>query len=153
MTTVEQLLAEHPFFLGLEPEHVSLLSGCATLARVEGGEFLFREGEVARSFYVVRHGSVAVASITPQEGLVVIQTVSDGDVLGWSWLLPPFRWHFGAYAIEPTSLVALDATCVRKKCEDDAGFGYQIMRRFAQVIAWRLEAMHLQLMNVYEYRG
>jgi CRP-like cAMP-binding protein len=153
MTTVEQLLAEHPFFLGLKPEHVNLLSGCATLSRVEGGEFLFREGEVARSFYVVRHGSIAVASITPHEGLVVIQTVSDGDVLGWSWLLPPFRWHFGAYAIEPTSLVALDATCVRKKCEGDAKFGYQIMRRFAQVMASRLEATHLQLMNVYENHG
>jgi len=153
MTTVEQLLAEHPFFLGLEPEHVSLLSGCATLSRVEGGEFLFREGEVARSFYVVRHGSVAVASITPHEGLVVIQTVSDGDVLGWSWLLPPFRWHFGAYAIEPTSLVGLDATCVRKKCQDDPKFGFEIMRRFAQIMASRLEATHLQLMNVYESRS
>jgi len=153
MTTVEQLLAEHPFFIGLEQDQVALLAGCATLTRVEGGEFLFREGEVARAFYVVRRGAIAVASITPHEGLVVIQTVSDGDVLGWSWLLPPFRWHFGAYAIEPTSLVALDATCVRKKCEDDARFGYQIMRRFAQVMASRLEATHLQLMNVYENRG
>ena len=152
MTTVEQLLAEHPFFLDLKPENLSLLSGCATLSRVEGGEFIFREGEVAGAFYVVRHGSVAVASVTPHEGLVVIQTVSDGDVLGWSWLLPPFRWHFGAYAIEPTSLVRLDATCVRKKCEDDAQFGYEIMRRFAQVMASRLEASHIQLMNVYEYR-
>ena len=153
MTSVEQLLGEHPFFLGMREEQVKVLSGCATLARIEGGEFLFREGEMAKSFYVVRHGAVAVASITPHEGLVVIQTISDGDVLGWSWLLPPYRWHFGAYAIEPTSLVSLDATCVRKKCDNDPLFGYEIMRRFAQVMASRLEATHLQLMNVYEYRS
>ena len=153
MTSVEQLLGEHPFFLGMQEEQVKVLSGCATLARIEGGEFLFREGEIAKSFYVVRHGAVAIASITPHEGLVVIQTVSDGDVLGWSWLLPPYRWHFSARALQPAVVLGLDAACVRGKCDQDPAFGYDIMRSFAQVIAWRLEAMHLQLMNVYEYRG
>ena len=152
MQSIEQLLAEHPFFLGLKTEHIKLLAGCATTARVEGGEFLFRDGEMARAFYVVRHGGIAIATITPHEGLVVIQTVGDGDVLGWSWLLPPYRWHFGAYATEPTTLVALNAACVRGKCESDPEFGFEIMRRFAQVMASRLEAMHLQLMNVYEHR-
>jgi CRP-like cAMP-binding protein len=152
MSSLEQHLSEHPFFMGLRPDHLALLSGCATTTRAEGGEFLFREGQPARSFYVVRHGSVAIASITPHEGLVVIQTVGDGDVLGWSWLLPPYNWHFGAYAVEPTTLIALDAVCVRGKCEHDPVFGFEIMRRFAQVMASRLEATHLQLMNVYEHR-
>jgi CRP-like cAMP-binding protein len=152
MSALEQQLAEHPFFLGLPPEHLALLSGCAATARVEAGEYLFREGQAARSFYVIRHGSVAIASITPHEGLVAIQTVGDGDVLGWSWLLPPYQWHFGAYAVEPTTLVALDAVCVRTKCEQDRDFGFEIMRRFAQVMASRLEATHLQLLSVYEHR-
>jgi CRP-like cAMP-binding protein len=152
MSSLEQLLAEHPFFMGLKPEHIGQLSEYAAMARVEGGEFLFREGEIARAFYVIRHGSVAVASITPHEGLVVIQTVGAGEVLGWSWLLPPYRWHFGAYATEPTSVVAIDAGAVRARAEQDPAFGYEVMRRFAQVMASRLEATHLQLMNVYEHR-
>jgi CRP-like cAMP-binding protein len=152
MSSLEQLLTEHPFFMGLGPEHVAQLAEYATAARVEGGEFLFREGEVARAFYVIRHGSVAVASITPHEGLVVIQTVGPGEVLGWSWLLAPYRWHFGAYAAEPTSVVAFDAAAVRAHSEHDRTFGYELMRRFAQVMASRLEATHLQLMNVYEHR-
>ena len=152
MTSVEQLLGEHPFFLGMREEQVKVLSGCATLARIEGGEFLFREGEIAKSFYVVRHGAVAIASITPHEGLVVIQTISDGDVLGWSWLLPPYRWHFGARATETTSVVAFNAACVREQLERDHELGFRIMRRFAQLMATRLEALSLQLTNVYEYR-
>jgi CRP-like cAMP-binding protein len=153
MNSLEQLLAEHPFFLGLAPGHIKQLAECATTSRVEGGEFLFREGEVARAFYAIRHGSVSIASITPHEGLVVIQTVGDGETLGWSWLVPPYRWHFGAYATEPTTLIAVDAACVRAHCENDRDFGYELMRRFAQVMASRLEATHLQLMNVYEHRG
>jgi CRP-like cAMP-binding protein len=102
---------------------------------------------------VVRHGSVAITSVTPQEGLVTIQTLGEGDILGWSWLLPPYRWHFGARATEPTALIAFDAQCVRNKCEHDRAFGYEIMRRFAQIMASRLEATHLQLMNVYEYHA
>ncbi|MCL4812384.1 MAG: cyclic nucleotide-binding domain-containing protein [Vicinamibacteraceae bacterium] len=152
MKTLEQLLAEHPFFSGLAPDHLKLFAGCAVTLRVDSGEFLFREGELARSFFVVRHGSIAITSVTPQEGLVTIQTLDEGDILGWSWLLPPYRWHFGARALEPAALISLDATCVRTKCEHDHEFGYEIMRRFAQVMASRLEATHLQLMNVYESR-
>jgi len=153
MKGLEELLVDHAFFRDLEPPHLTLLAGCASQVRVDEGEFLFREGEVARAFYLVRHGSVAIQSITPHEGMVTIQTLGEGDILGWSWLLPPYRWHFSARAIQPTVVVGLDAACVRGKCEQDPGFGYDIMRRFSQVMASRLEAMHLQLMNVYEYRG
>jgi CRP/FNR family cyclic AMP-dependent transcriptional regulator len=153
MTSLEHLLAEHPFCAGLAPQHIAHLAECATTARAESGEFLFRDGEVARAFYVIRHGSVSIASITPHEGLVTIQTVGDGEVLGWSWLVPPYRWHFGAHATEPTTLVAIDAARVRSLCERDHEFGFELMRRFAQVMASRLEAMHLQLLNVYEHHG
>ena len=50
----------------------------------------------------MQRGRVAIASITPHEGPLTIQSVGDGDLLGWSWLVPPYRWHFGARAIEAT---------------------------------------------------
>ena len=95
---------------------------------------------------------MAIASVTPHEGPVTIQTVGDGDLLGWSWMLPPYRWHFGARAIEATSVVAFNAACVREQLERDHELGFRMMRRFAQVMATRLEAMSVQLTNVYEYR-
>lgn len=153
MKGLEELLVDYAFFRELEPSHLKLLAECASQVRVDEGDFLFREGEMARAFFVVRHGSVAIQTMTPHEGAVTIQTIGEGDILGWSWLLPPYRWHFSARALQPAVVLGLDAACVRGKCDQDPAFGYDIMRSFAQVIAWRLEAMHLQLMNVYEYRG
>jgi CRP-like cAMP-binding protein len=151
METIEQLLGEHPFIRGLSDDHVALLAGCAQLTRFDGGQFLFREGERARSFYLIRRGRIAITTVTPQQGLITIQTVGDGDVLGWSWLVSPYEWHFGARALEPTAVLTLNGDCVRGKCEEDHVFGFLMMRRFAQVMASRLEAMHLQLLNVYEH--
>jgi CRP/FNR family transcriptional regulator, cyclic AMP receptor protein len=150
--SLERLLAEHPFFSDLAPEYQALLTGCARAARFEGGEFIFREGEPANAFYVVRRGRVAITALTPHEGAVTIKTVDEGQIVGWSWLLPPYTWRFAARALEPTVVIALDAECVRRKSEDDHELGYQIMRRFAEVMASRLEATHMQLLNVYEHR-
>jgi CRP/FNR family transcriptional regulator, cyclic AMP receptor protein len=152
LESLERLLAEHPFFADLAPEYLELMTGCARAARFEGGEFLFREGEPANAFYVVRRGRVAITTITPHEGAVTIKTVEEGEIVGWSWLIPPYTWHFAARALEPTVVIALDAECVRRKSEDDHEFGFQVMRRFAEVMASRLEATHLQLLNVYAHR-
>ena len=95
---------------------------------------------------------MAIASVTPHEGPVTIQTVGAGDLLGWSWMLPPYRWHFGARTVEATSVVAFNAACVREQLERDPALGYRMMRRFAQVMATRLEALSVQLTSLYEYR-
>lgn len=152
MTPLEQALARHPFFADFDPGHLASVAACANTAIFDAGTFLFREGEPATAFYAIQRGRVAIASVTPHEGPVTIQTVGDGDILGWSWLLPPYRWHFGARAIEATSVVAFNAACVREQLERDHELGFRLMRRFAQVMASRLEALSKQLTSVYEYR-
>jgi CRP/FNR family transcriptional regulator, cyclic AMP receptor protein len=152
VTPLEHALAKHPFFMDFAQGHLSAVAACANTAIFDAGTFLFREGEPASAFYAIQRGRVAIASITPHEGPVTIQTVGDGDILGWSWMLPPYRWHFGARAIEATSVIAFNAACVREQLERDHELGFRLMRRFAQVMATRLEAMSLQLMNVYESR-
>jgi CRP-like cAMP-binding protein len=152
VTPLEQSLAKHPFFMDFSPGHLSSIAACANSAIFDAGTFLFREGEPASAFYAIQRGRVAIASITPHEGPVTIQTVGDGDILGWSWMLPPYRWHFGARAIEATSVIAFNAACVREQLERDHELGFRTMRRFSQVMASRLEAMSLQLINVYEHR-
>lgn len=149
MENLERILSEHPFLSGLDAEHVALLVGCASNVVFQKGEFIFREGEPANAFYIIRHGNVQVETHVPQKSAIVIQTRESGEVLGWSWLVPPYRWHFDARATELTRAIALDGKCLRGKCEEDHDLGYEIMKRFTLIIAERLEQTRLQLMDVY----
>ena len=149
METLEGLLAEHEFFRGLGPEDVALFTECASNVRFEAGDYIFREGQPADRFYAVRHGRVALEVYVPGRGGVAIQTVGPGEVLGWSWLFPPYQWHFDARALELTRALAFDGTCIRTKCETDHRLGYELMKRLALVFTQRLEASRLQLLDVY----
>ena len=153
MHTLEPILAEHPFLKGLRQEHLELLVGCASNVRFEAGAFVFRQGQEANHFYILRDGKVAVELFAPQRGAVAIDTYGEGDVLGWSWLIPPYHWRFDARAIEPTRAISLDARCMRTKCEDDHELGYELMKRFARIIEQRLDATRWQLLDVYGVRS
>lgn len=149
MPSLESLLVQHPFFKELAAPHLHLVLGCASNVRFNAGEFLFREGEAANQFYLIRHGKVALQMFIPQRGPITIETIEAGDVLGWSWLFPPYRWHFDAQALELTRATAFDGQCLRTKCDEDHDLGYDLMRRFAQVMTQRLQATRLQLLDVY----
>ncbi|MEI6669104.1 MAG: cyclic nucleotide-binding domain-containing protein [Acidobacteriota bacterium] len=153
MHTLEPILAEHPFLKGLKQEHLELLTGCASNIRFDAGAFVFRQGQEANHFYILRDGKVAVELFAPQKGAVAIDTYGEGDVLGWSWLIPPYHWRFDARAIEPTRAIALDAKCMRTKCENDHDLGYELMKRFAKIIEQRLDATRWQLLDVYGVRA
>ena len=154
MTTTDfsNVLAEHPFFVGMSPEHMSALVGCAANVKFEPGEMLFREGDPAERFYVIRYGRVSLETHAPGRDHLAIETVDAGDVLGWSWLFPPYRCHFDARARTLVRALALDGVCLRGKCERDPAMGYELMRRFAQVVISRLEATQLQLLDLYASR-
>lgn len=149
METLERVLKEHPFLKGLKPQYLKLLIGCASNVVFQPGEFLFREGDEANSFYFIRTGKIAIETFIPGKGPLVIQSREAGEVAGWSWLLPPYRWHFDARAVESVRAIALDGKCLREKCEEDHDLGYEMMKRFATIMADRLEAARLQLLDVY----
>ena len=150
--SLERILGEHPFFKGLEGPYLELFVDCASNVRFSAGEILFREGEEANQFYMIRQGKVALELLTSERGPISVQTVGEGDVLGWSWLIPPYRWRFGARAVELTRAIALDGKCLRKKSEEDHDLGYELLRRFSSIIVERLEATRLQLLDVYKAR-
>ena len=149
METLERVLREHPFLSGLSDDHFKLITGCASNVVFKPGEFLFREGDDADSFYIIRHGKVIIETYIPEKGPVAIQTRGEGDITGWSWLIPPYKWHFDARAAELTRAIALDGKCLRGKFDEDNAFGYVVMKKFAFVIAERMEATRLQLMDIY----
>ncbi len=149
MQTLEPLLASHPFLKGLDQDHVKLLVGCASNRVFSPGEFLSQEGEDADLFYFIREGKVVVEIYSPLHGPITIQTLDGGEILGWSWLVPPYRWRFDARATDTTRAIVMDGKCIRQKCETDHHLGYEMMKRFAEIIADRVEATRLQLLDLY----
>ena len=149
MRGLELVLAEVPLFAGMDAERLELLAGCASNVHFEPGEVLFHEGDEANAFYVIRGGTVALEAFVPARGGMTIETIDAGEVVGWSWLFPPYRWHFDARALAHVRATAIDGACLRGKCDDDPALGYDLMRRFAQVMIERLQWTRLRLLDVY----
>jgi CRP/FNR family cyclic AMP-dependent transcriptional regulator len=146
--TIEQYLPQHPFFSGLDTSTIELLAGCAVNVHFHPQDYLFRESGPADTFYVVRRGRVSLEVSTPG-GPRVLDVAQDDDVVGWSWLVPPYRWMFDAKATTEVSAVAFDATCLRAKSEADPAVGYALLQRVAQVMLHRLQSARIRLMDVY----
>ncbi len=144
-----EILRQHPFLADLSDQHMQTLIGCASNVRFEDGEKLITEGQTADKFYLLRSGRVALEVDLDERGSMRIQSVGPGDVLGWSWLISPYRWHFTGVAVADVRAVALDGKCLRTKCETDHDFGYEMLKRLSQVMERRLEATRLQLLDVY----
>ena len=149
MHDLQLLLAAHPFFAGLDPDSLATVTGCASNVKFDAGQTVLKEGEEANQFYIVRHGRIAVEAFSPTGGPLVIQTVEEGDILGWSWLVAPYKWRFDARALELTRAIALDGKCLREKCEKNHDLGYELLKRFANIIGERLDATRLQLLDLY----
>ncbi len=149
MRTIDQLLNEAPVFTGIGDASLALIAGCGHNVRFAADDYLFREGGPADTFYVLRHGTIALEVAVPARPPVIIETLHDGDVAGWSWLIAPYRWQFDARAVEPTAAVAMDGACLRGKCAEDTALGFDLMQRFSQVMVERLHATRLRLLDVY----
>jgi CRP/FNR family transcriptional regulator, cyclic AMP receptor protein len=149
MRTLDAVVLEAPVFAGLDDRYAAHLAGCAQTAGWDQGEMLFREGEQADAFYVVRHGRVALELFLPNRGPLTIETIEPGEVVGWSWLFPPYRWHFDGRAVAPVRAVAVNGACLRGKCDEDPALGYELMRRFSQVMLERLQATRMRLADLY----
>lgn len=149
MESLERILVQHPFLKNLEQKYVQLMVGCASNTRFDSGTFIFREGEDANQFYILRAGKVALEIHDGGRETITIQTLEAGDVLGWWWLVPPYRWHADARALELTRAIALDGKCIRDKCREDFNLGYELMMRVVPLITRQLQATQLQLMDVY----
>lgn len=145
MLKSEFIMAPHPFLTGLCEHQLKLLAEWAHRVHFRKGSYIFREGELANRFYLIQHGAVAIESAADDSAPVVLQTLSDGDVLGWSWLFPPYAWHFDARAVEETDAIFLPGLRLRELCETDHALGFEVMKRISRLVIQRLQAARLQL--------
>ena len=149
MYGLEKPIKEHRFFADLEPSYCEMIAGCGKNVRFEAGQYLFHEGESADQFFLIRHGRVAFEVTVPGRGAMRFLTIDPGEIAGISWLVPPYRWNYDAKALELTRAIALDAKCLRGKCEEDHHLGYELMKRFVPELVRRLHTTRLQLLDVY----
>ena len=149
MESLGRIIQEHPFFKNFIPEYIEVITGCASLVKFDENHMIFKEGQTADNFYLVRHGKIALEMYVPHQGAVIIDTVIEGEVLGWSWLFTPYQTHFDARALELTRAISFDGKCLRKKIDEDHNLGYHIMIQFVQIIQDRLQATRLKLIDMY----
>lgn len=146
-------LARHPFLAGLPGEVPRALAGLARPERFAAGDLLLRQGQAAQRLFLLDSGEVVLISPVPHRGEAVVETLRGGEVLGLSWLLPPYQWHFDARARTPVAALALDAEALRRCMEADHELGYQLQRRILAVLLTRLQESRLQRLDVYAEPG
>ena len=149
MEASEKILAAHPFFEGLDHALLKMVLTGARDVSYKPGQMIYQEGDEAEQFHIILDGKVAIEIFTAGHGAIVIQTVGPGEVLGWSWIFPPYQRRFDAKAIEPTKAVALDGKFLREKGEEDHHLGYELLKRFSRILLERLQATRLQLLDIY----
>ncbi len=152
MENLEIIVAAHKFMEGLDTNFLKRIVRCATAVEFGAGKHIFQQGEKAENFYLLTKGRIAVGLDSPEKGTLLVETLNAGDVLGWSWLVPPHKWRFNAMATAATYAIVINGESLRVLCEEDHELGFEIMKRFLGVIAARLEMANLQLLDLYTLR-
>ncbi len=150
MIRLREALAGEEFFAGLDGAQLDSLACCARLREFAPGQHLLSVGEPANCFYMVLSGSVCLSVRLAQRGDLTIETLGAGQMLGWSWLAPPYRCQFDARAMERGWVIAFEAGCLRRSMENDPGLGFALMARFVPVISERLHATRLRILELRE---
>lgn len=153
MTRIEESLIGYELFRDLESEHLSLLASGAESLTFAADEHLLMADQPADAFYAIRSGRVAIEIDGGNRGPLIIETIGGGDVVGISWLLPPYRWTFSARAMDDVEAVGLDANALRRLCDEHPVFGYAVYKRFAGLIHRRLVASRIRLTDLYGLDG
>jgi CRP/FNR family transcriptional regulator, cyclic AMP receptor protein len=145
---IEQRVAAHPFLKGIAMDHIRVLAQSAMPTRFEKDQVIFKAGEPANGFYLIESGTVALEGSVFDRGPVTTDVVSAGEPLGWSWLFPPYLWHFDARATEPTTALCFSGVLLRQHRDEDPALSHELFKRACEVMARRLQAARSKLLNV-----
>jgi CRP-like cAMP-binding protein len=138
----------HPFLSDLEAHHLDLLAGVASIKQFGDGEVIFSAGEPAKGFYLIESGLVAIEGSVFEHGAISTDSVSAGEPLGWSWLFPPYLWHYNARAIEPTTAFFLDGAILHQACNEDLTLGHELFKKMSEVMVRRLQKSRSRIIEL-----
>ena len=147
-TTLADTLRAFSSLAELAPQQLDRLAGLAREVRFQAGDVIFREGDAEDEFYLITDGAVAL-EIRAANRIIRVQTVTEGEELGWSAALPESRKHFQARALKTVRALAFQGDELRTLGDEDPAFGYRFTRAMLSVVAQRLQATQLQLLDLY----
>lgn len=153
MSNMQARIAQHDFFRDMPEDYLSMLAKHASTESLSEEEVLFVHGKAANHFYLVDSGSVMLEVPAIEGPSLKLQEISEGGVLGWSWLIPPYQWHFRARATSKTELIVFDGKALRKHCDDDPAFGYELLKRFSALMSERLSFARAKMMDAWFAEG
>lgn len=148
-TELREIVKNQDFLKDMKSEYLDILMGCVSYITYKKGHFILTQNGKADQFHIIHHGKVHIEVAAGDKGPVTIQVLSDGDVLGWSWLIPPYKWRFDALIVDPTTVLTFDGKFLREKCEEDHSFGFDMLKRMASVITYRLLFTRKELMDFH----
>ncbi|MDH3768053.1 MAG: cyclic nucleotide-binding domain-containing protein [Gammaproteobacteria bacterium] len=150
--TTKKLISAHPLFADLDPQHIHTLAEFSDERAIPAVQNLFSQNQPAKSFYMIISGRVVVETPAIYGPTLTLQELSSG-ILGWSWMIPPYRWHFQARAEVDSTVVEFDGTKLLELCESDPAFGYQLLKRFAALMGERLESARSSMIDAWNPSG
>ena len=150
---IEKILKGHPFFKDLDAGQISAVADCASEIQYEAGKNIFKEGQPSEQFHLIRSGEVALEIFVPGKGPVVIQTVGENSILGWSWLIPPYKKQYDARVSKLVRALLFDGKRIRALCEQDPKLGYALLMKFGKIMSDRLWAARIQILDIYGKTG
>ncbi len=153
MQSIEEYLSAHAFFSGLDDNFMKFLTSSVKKVQIKEGHVLFQQGKPADKFYLVRNGKISVQVPALMGPTLELQTLGEGQILGWSWLIPPYRWNFHARALEDSEVLEFDGSAILARCEEDPKFGYELFKRFAALMSERLDAARQKMMDQWDPPG
>lgn len=148
-----EYLSAHEFFSGFSDDALKFLYTCSSTYEIKKGQILFRQGENADKFYVVRNGRISIQMPAIMGPTLEIQTLGKDQVLGWSWLISPYKWNFQALAEEDSELLKFDGAAILARCEQEPKFGYELLKKFAALMSMRLDAARQKMMDEWNPAG
>ncbi len=151
--SITEYLLTHDFFSELNKDFLTLLCESVNTLDIKKGQVLFRQGERADKFYIIRNGRISVQIPAIMGPTLEIQALSTDQILGWSWLISPYQWHFQAKAEEDSELLEFDGIILLEQCEKEPKFGYELLKRFAALMSERLDASRQKMMDEWNPSG
>lgn len=146
-------LRSHPFLSGLGDAHLDLMIPCAREAHFAANQYLLHLNQVIDAFHLVIRGRVSLETCDTRGACIPVLTLEAGAAVGWSWLVPPYQSYFDARAIEPTTTLAFDCSCLRAAMDASPEFGYAFLKRALRPLLNRLQACRMQMSDVYSPPG
>ncbi len=150
---IANYLRSHTTFSNLDPAHIEILVQHSQERSFVVGDMLFRQMDLAEHFYILLDGSIKVQVPAIMGPALVVQTLEASDILGWSWLIPPYKWTFEARAELDSRVLVFDGRALLQHCETDNNFGYTLMKIFAGLMSERLHSARLKMMDSWSPPG